>query len=135
MGYPNVNMTITINEVNCWDTEDITGDDEVKLKLEIPPESGTSWQNKTYKKKMGDKSNFHHNKQWKLNKTFRYNPSNSKGIGCYPHIKLIDEDWPDPDDLLGETYIDIVTSGQHTIVYKTNTYHYTILYTLVANSY
>ncbi|BDS10458.1 hypothetical protein [Aureispira anguillae] len=75
--------TITLKEMKCFETEDISGGDEIRLQIIVDGKSTTTLRN-------GD---FDNQEVWTLNRSFTFSHS--------LQLRLHDEDWPDSDDHLG----------------------------------
>ncbi|GGX02886.1 hypothetical protein [Aquimarina muelleri] len=84
--------TITIKQIKCFENEDLAGDDEIRLEIRADGNTTDTLHNE----------DFNDGETWTLNKS--YNFTN------HIQFKMMEGDWPDPDDHLGTHIINSNTS-------------------------
>ena len=114
----NIGRKLTLMNVKCYKTEDITGGDELRLEV---------YADGAYVGKLNKDLN--NNETWTLNKSYDY----SKNV----ELKLWDEDTDvlgiiDPDDLLAHTVIDTNLTPSNTKRFKLSNSDYSITYKVEA---
>lgn len=106
--------TITLKRMKCIQTEDILGDDEIKLQIALDGQHTSTLRN----------GNFSQREIWQLNKTYTYNDS--------IQLKLYDEDWSDSDDHLGTHNLTLEISAEDaTVSFVKDEAYYELIFDLV----
>lgn len=90
--------TLTIKRIKCFENEDWTGDDEIRLEIRADGTLVDTLKNE----------NFDDGETWNINKSYNFNNA--------IELKMYDEDWPDADDHLGTHTINANNSMQDATV-------------------